>query len=662
MKKLLKNNLVISIVFFVVTICMFGPLELYVTNQGEIWFDFYDALKICGLMSGAAIIVLGGIGLLLRGKLRDLFSALLFIATLCLYIQGNYLNINYGLLDGKSIDWSAYSTYAVINTLCWVVAVVLLLLFRKKKPQLFQRLARTAALFVMMVQVLTLGVLFIGTNVLKEKEGSQLSTNHMTELGSKDNIVIFVLDTFDDPLMDSLMETDGDYYRSVFTDFTRFTDCAAGGATTAAAMPIIITGEYYKGGMSYSEYVNTSFNADGLYDALKERNYSIGLYTEPVYAGTGVKGYADNYVEGRETPSSYLGLTTQYSKFTVFKYMPHILKQYFWCYTAELEAYKPGASYVFDDAELYQRFAKNGIQTVGENSFRLYHLSGAHYPYNINEQAQPDGAATREQQAKGCLYIVEEYIKQMKACGIYDDALIIVTADHGNAASYSAPLLFVKGRGTSGTYVESDAPVSHNDLHATLFSYLGIEAGESFFDISPAQQRNRLFYLRLQEGGSFYMKEYIISDKVSVVGTGTDTGNKLGPNMEKKPISLGKHMTLGMDGDANVYVVSGMDCWPMNSVETQGTEALFNFLMPDSLQGDLAVSIDVAKVYNPAVEQSVQVYANGNLCHEEAVTGAQTIRFTVPEKYLNGQTLELKLVLATKWCALYLSGITIGSK
>lgn len=662
MKKLWKNELFVSIVLFVMTICIFGPLELYVTNQAEIWFGFSDALIVCGLMSVVAIVVLGGIGLLLRGKLRSLFSALLFIMTLCLYIQGNYLNISYGVLDGKSIEWSAYTKYAVINTLCWGVAMVLLLLLRRKKPQQFQRLARCATLFVVFVQILTLGVLFIGADVLKEDDGRQLTVDHMTELGNKDNIVIFVLDTFDDPLMDSLMESDGEYYQSAFTDFTRFTDCAAGGATTAAAMPIIITGEYYKNGMSYSGYVDSSFNTDGLYDALKAQNYSIGLYTEPVYVGDSASDFVANYVEGRGTPNSYLGLTAQYGKFTIFKYMPHVLKQYFWCYTAELEAYKPSASYTFDDAKLHQSFADNGIQTVGENSFRLFHLSGAHYPYNMNEYAQADETATREQQARGCLYIVEEYIKQMKACGVYDDSLIIITADHGDAANYSAPILFVKERGTNGKYVESDAPVSHSDLHATLFAYLGMEAGETFFDVSPTEQRDRLFHLRLQEGGSFYMKEYVISDKVEIVGNGTANGNKLAPNVEKKPVSLGKWMSLGMDGEANVYVVSGMDCWPMDSVETQGTEALFSILLPDSQEGNLHVSIDVAKVYNEAVAQSVQVYANGNLCHDEAVTGKQTIQFTIPEEFLKGQTLELKLVLATKWCSLFLSGITIGSK
>lgn len=659
MKKFLKSELVISIAFFVMTMCIFGSLELFFTNEAELWFGLSEAMIISGLMSVAAIVVLGGVGLLLRGRLRSLFAALLFIVTLCLYIQGNFLNINYGVLDGKTIEWGEYTTHTLINTGCWIVAMVLLLAIKIKKPQQFQNMTRMLAACVMAVQCLTLGVLFMSDVSLADEEGKQLTIDHMTEIGSDDNIVIFVLDSFDDPLMDSLMETDGEKYKSLFTDFTRYTDCSASGATTAAALPILLTGEYFTDGSRYSEYTNNAFNADGLYDALKEENYNIGIYTDAAYIGSSAKGYVNNYVEGNGSPNSYMGLASQYSKFTLFRYAPDILKKYFWLYTAEFENYKPSTSYVLDDAAVYQAIAKNGLRIAGKNSFRLIHLCGAHYPYLINEVAQLDETATREQQAQGNLYIVEEYINQMKECGVYEDAMIIVTSDHGDASNYAAPILFVKERGVTGTYEENDAPVSHIDLHPTLFSYLGIKKGASFSEISPTEQRDRLFYLRLQDGGSFYMKEYLISDKVSVVGCGMPTGKRLAPIKEIIPVTIGKTMGLDIDGQALSYVVSGLETWPMNSVVTQGTEAIFCLPMEGIQAKALNISIDVLQLYTEDVKQKVQIYANGQLCYEDAVVGPQTLRFIVRPEMLTKQELELKLVLGSKWCPLYLSGITI---
>lgn len=658
MKKEGKGTLFISIAFFVITVCVFGPLDLYVSNRADLWFGFTDALIVVGLMSGVAIVVLGGIGLLLRGKLRALYAALLFIGTLCMYIQGNYANISYGVLDGRTIVWDDYMIYAIIDTVVWIAVIIGLLLLRNRKPALFQGMVKMVSLFIVAVQMLTLCVLFISGDVLNEEDGNQLTTDHITEVGKNDNIVIFVLDTFEDSLMDDLMATDGEYYQNLFADFTRFTDCAAGGATTAAAMPIIINGEYYTEGLSYGEYINNTFNADGFYSALKARGYNVGLYTEAAFARPSMNGYVDNYNVGQGKVSSYAGLTEKYSEFTLFKYMPHVLKQYFWLYTGEFSQYQSGESYTIDDAEYYN-IIKDGLQVVGNNSFRLYHLSGAHYPYTLNDHAEPETETTREQQAKGTLYIVEEYIKQMKACGVYDDALIVIMADHGNSEHYSSSILFVKDRGAKGEYTENDAPVSHLDLHATLFSYLGIENGNTFFDISEEEQRDRLFYLRLSEGGNFYMQEYVIPDKVSIVGCGTETGRKLGPKKEKSLITLGARMGLEADGQALSYIVSGMDIWPLDSVETQGTEAVFSFPLEGIQNKALNISIEIARLYRYDLEQSVQVYANGELCHEEPITDAQTIRFTVAPELLKEEHLEIKLVLATKWCSLYISGVTI---
>lgn len=660
-KKESIGRLFFSVALFVVVVCVVGPLELFVTNRSEFWFGLKEMLLIVGMMTGAAVVVLGAIGLILRGKVRACYTALLFAVSVGLYLQSNFLNIDYGLLDGKAIDWGSYGTYAIINTAVWIVLVAAVVVLWAVKEKIFWAIHRYGAAALMAMQILTLGLLFMSSDALvpAEDENYYLSDKNLYSVGEKDNIVIFVLDQFEDPLLDSLLEEDGDRYQTLFADFTRYTDCAAGGATTAAALPLLITGEYYTDGLGYGEYVSSAFNADGLYDALKKEKYSIGIYTDAVYVGAKADGYVDNYVVGEGKPSSYLGLVSQYSKAALFKFMPHVLKQHFWLYTAEFDAYRPGESYVSDDAAFYRNLTAEGLRVNGENSFRLIHLNGGHYPYLINEFAQPEQAATREQQAKGNIYIVEEYIKQMKACGVYDDAMIIITSDHGDSANYSAPILLVKDRDVTGAYAESDAPVSHIDLHPTLFAYMGIEKGDSFWDIPEDAQRDRMFYLRLQDGGSFYMQEYVISDQVATVGRGTATGRRLAPVVEKKPVRLGERMGLDVNGTGLAYIVSGMDTWPMDSVETQGTEAVFSFPMEGIQKKALTVSIDVAKLYTEDVKQIVQIYANGQLRYEETVTMPKTIQLTVEPELLTGENLEVKLVLSTKWCPLYLTGVSI---
>ena len=68
-------------------------------------------------MTVSSTVVLAGIGMFLKGKAYSIYTALIFVFALCFYIQGNYLNSSYGVLDGKTIDWSSYSNYAIVNTI-----------------------------------------------------------------------------------------------------------------------------------------------------------------------------------------------------------------------------------------------------------------------------------------------------------------------------------------------------------------------------------------------------------------------------------------------------------------------------------------------------------------------------------------------------------------
>lgn len=50
--------------------------------------------------------------MLLIGKLpirKNLYEALLFSAAVCFYIQGNFLNLDVGVMNGAEIDWKDYS-------------------------------------------------------------------------------------------------------------------------------------------------------------------------------------------------------------------------------------------------------------------------------------------------------------------------------------------------------------------------------------------------------------------------------------------------------------------------------------------------------------------------------------------------------------------------
>ena len=68
MNKSLKCPHILSIVFFVSAVCLFGPLELYLTNTGEFWFSLPQLFVIAAILCLIAVAVLGLIACLLKGR------------------------------------------------------------------------------------------------------------------------------------------------------------------------------------------------------------------------------------------------------------------------------------------------------------------------------------------------------------------------------------------------------------------------------------------------------------------------------------------------------------------------------------------------------------------------------------------------------------------
>ena len=589
-----KNNisLILSMALMLMTLTVFGPLELFMTNSSEFWFDFKEMLKISGIMTVVLGVPLFLVGFLLRGKARSLFSALVFILAICLYIQGNFLNIDYGILDGKSVDWNSFVGYAIFDTLFWVVVIVGLLYLWKKFEGIFSKVQVIASAFITAMQILTLLVLLVSSSNLftAENNGRYLSTDNLFNVGEEENIVLFVLDAFDEAYLEEIIAAEPDKYKKILDGFTHYTNVAAGGATTNSAMPIILSGQHYPGELTYNEYISATFNSDGFYDELKKNGYSTNIYTSHEFVPYSAADLVDNLVTEGYRVNSYTGITKKYGSLTAYKYMPHLMKRFFWIYTGDFEQYKSGGNsgaqaYTTDDAWFYQMLTSAGLSKVSGKTFTLIHTTGSHPPYNLNEFAQYEEGVTINEKSRGQLLIVEEYLNQMEDLGVFDSSTVIIMADHGQEILPRGMMLVKKPYATG--FTENDAPVSHFDLHNTFFELLGKETGESIFDIKEGVERTRLYYPQLIEDGSFYMKEYAIVGNPKDSRNVSETGKVFAPKKESGNYSLGEELTFGADGTANKFAEKGIVSIATAHSWTDGNEILFRFQLDKASEKDL---------------------------------------------------------------------------
>lgn len=527
----------------------------------------------------------------------------------------------------------------------------LLLLFAKKNT-LFTKIQVIAPLFILVVQIMTLGTLLFSSNVfVPEAEGkSYLSTENLFSIGEEENIVVFVLDAFDGAYMEEIFEAEPEKYETIFEDFTYYTNVAAGGAATHAAMPIIITGEHYPGNISYDGYVENAFNKDGLYTELHQQGYSINLYTESEFVPYSAADYVDNLVTDGYRVNSYPGITQKYSSLTAYKYMPHLLKRFFWIYTGDFSQFKAGgnngaAAYASDDVWFYETMVSDGLEKVSGKNFHLIHTTGAHPPYDMNELAQRAENVSPLQKGKGQLYIIEEYLRQMKDLGVYDNTTVIITSDHGQATLPRSMMLIKKPTETG--FAKNDAPISHFDLHNTLFELIGKEKGDSIFDIEEGSDRIRMFYQHSSENGTFFMAEHNIVGNPKDVNNCISTNVVLRPKKEVRTYTLGEQLTFGMDGTGNAFLEEGVSAAQHGHGWTNSNEVLFKFQLDNAPKNDMTLSLTYSAAYLEINDQRLGMYVDDTLLYEEVVTtpDSRTITIDIPAELAADKELSLKLSL-----------------
>lgn len=494
--------------FFSCTLFLFAPFELYMSNAEELWFPFARIVPGFLILFAVAFAAAGGMCVALRGRLFDLFVSLLFGATIALYLQGNFLNIDYGTLNGADIPWERYGAYSLFNTgihAC-ILCVPFLILWVSKTA--WRNVLRFLSCVLAAMELSTLGIVYVTKNPQPIEAEYGLTWDGVLDYSRDDNIVVILLDTFDNKLIPPLLEEDPDCL-SFLDGFTYYRNTLGTYKFTYPSMTAHMTGQLWFCDGTYtdrSDYLDAAWKHDELFTGLHELGYDSRVLGAWQYLGRARPDLIDNYEFDPQIVTDYPGLIGKMFQFTLFRYLPHVLKPGFWLYTGEFNAYKQLNIYQLLDVYSYDRIREEKLSpTCGKKAFRMYHFAGMHLPYTLSENVTTvdvsEGSMLR--QAKGSLRIARELIDQMKRIGVYDCSTVILMADHGTVHDGIPddafnPIFFVKRKGETGELKISEAPVWLMDLKATILDAAGSDSyreyGTSVFDLEENQERDRWFW------------------------------------------------------------------------------------------------------------------------------------------------------------------------
>ena len=492
-----KTYLIISILpcftFFV-----FGMLQMYLMNSAIFWFGLIDLIKISVPLFLFFLAIITIIGILLPSRSKSYYFAFVWGFGIGLYLQGNWMNNDYGLLDGTVIDWSRYQIRGIVSVIIFAITTLFAFMLVKFKKRVFYRASSHASVLILVMQLVLLSVLLLN-NASPFISGNDyyLNDDGLFLLSTNENFIVFLVDALDAAYFNNSVVEKMPYSQLLFKDFTYFSNVLAAYTYTHPSIPHILTNNLYLNQTPYSEYLETAYANSALLNLLEEKGYSVGIYS---YEGMIGKSKVINQMYGKPEINSITRFSYLYSKLTAFRYMPQFLKKYFVVYTGDFDMLKSTDHeevYMIDDALFYAKLIDRSIVAVEETSvFRFYHLQGAHTPFTLDENAKRQLDTSREQQIYGCLTILNEYITQLKALEIYDNTTIIIMADHGSLGLYTNPVFLVKKAGASHEFIIDDTPVSYIDnLLPTLLYVSGLsdDIRNSFF--APDTSDSRIVYI-----------------------------------------------------------------------------------------------------------------------------------------------------------------------
>ena len=545
----LAYSLVVTL-FAVFTVFVFSPLEVVGGSADSLVFTIFDIWWVL-LLPGAGIVA--GWSLILsafRGRGFSIMLAITFAIGLAAYLQALVMNIGLPLANGDTIVWADYLSMQIVSAFAWALVLILAIAYALLKSKRAKGIMCTAAVCLFVVQLAGAASLFISPTEQTEivgGDGDALNTDlahraevvmtedQMYTVSPKSNVVVFVLDTYDNAYLNSAMRNYPEKTQHVldyFTGFTYYKNATSAMIPTRFAIPFMMTGEMPTPDEPFSVYKAQRYPRSTFLQQLHDQNYSIGLYTDSLTISSLPQSEQDRItnltVNMHKLSSSTVdfgGALYALYQMGLYRDAPWSLKWAFWYYTDSINSmivkYDPLAApeetiYVMDDIRYFSRLQKYGLTIEDDGydgAFRFIHLLGSHYPFNYDEEVNDlgtDGSSVIPQSI-GALRIVGEYIEDLKALGVYDETTIIVTADHGYwtitldpIEETSTPIMFIKPAQSESLddlpMVDDMTPVSHLDLQATILEAMGADESEwrayGYSMLSPEEipaNRERLY-------------------------------------------------------------------------------------------------------------------------------------------------------------------------
>ena len=497
-----KEKLITALVLAVecsIGLFILGPLEIFAGNQSEFYFGFSDfALNMILI----AVVSFGLIFVLLyfiKGQWFKYASYFVFMIEVCMYIQIMFMNIKLQEANGSNMDWGQLRWFMPINLIIWIGLSCIIVIL--SKTSFCKRVTLYGGTYLILVQLVAAISLLPSTIMNDSRANSVFSNENQYVLAKDENIVLFIVDAFARDNLEEYLERKPELL-SEWNDFTEYTNANSDYSNTFPSIDHMITAyEYDENDRQWQQNAWKSEKSNKFFDKLHSLGWQFNLYTsETAHIGTyeDVNGKIDN-IKLEKPKINKSMICKLLSKASLYRSLPYYVKPRLEVYSYQYEKAVDFASpCAFMNYEYYAGLKDKELSISDhiDKQISVTHILGYHYPFSNDENVNYLEDASSDQVIEGIVYMLDEYLGDLKKIGKYDDTTIIITADHADIPrEHPQPIFFIKKKGEKHEKMDTtNAPIRHRDIQATLIKLVDEEDtsfGPTIWDFAEDEIRPR---------------------------------------------------------------------------------------------------------------------------------------------------------------------------
>lgn len=471
------------------------PLQTFWGNLSSFGFSLAELLPSLALRFAAAAVA-GTVALTLLAACFGIWIPwCVLAAALGFHLEAGLLSGGIPALDG---NWLFYANRFRIawDSLAWIVLLAAAFTLRRAPRKV---LPVAAAL-------LSLWMLLSLLDVRRERpaDSSNLAVTDFIPLDDvpetlsyspRRNILVFIIDSLECAQAHAAVNDPeaGPSLREAFSGFTEFAGNFGAESSSGYSVANMFTGHFFEEGSSIPDFFMSVYSADSVLGDFLDAGWGVHLATTSISHGFSNHPRRDDAPPPPPSPAESLpppdrpmqgALSWSLADICRVRAMPFAFRFHYLCtLSRDLPPYAVAREWM-----LYPRLAAAPVDPDSPGTLLFVHTDGVHIPVMYDRLGNL--LSTDRNTDEGCAGMavflfrrLAELFDVYRAMGIYDDALILVLADHGNYVNNARtlpdpvsspvpgnarPFLWVKPPRAGHPFATSSAPTSHARISSLL--------------------------------------------------------------------------------------------------------------------------------------------------------------------------------------------------